>query len=280
MAAGNVPNTRAEQINIPLGVPGQRQRGYGSAAARGNIRGMVQEQMQAYKSLQDGQERKDFNDGWGESGELGSQAQPEAINQQADDQIPPLGYAVAQLKGVYILAENAEGMIVVDMHAAHERITYESLKQQSDHREVAVQPLLVPLSIHVSADECRLAMDHSELFAAYGFDINELGDEQIVVRSTPQLLARADIETLIRDVLSDLVEYGQSDRLQDAGHEILSSIACHGSVRANRKLSIEEMNALLRQMEDVERSGQCNHGRPTWMGVSLAEIDKWFLRGR
>jgi len=118
------------------------------------------------------------------------------------------------------------------------------------------------------------------LFEQYGVDVEAIGEEQVVVRSVPQMLAGADIENLVRDVISDLTEYGHSDRLQESEHEILSSMACHGSVRANRRLTIEEMNALLRQMEAVERSSQCNHGRPTWMSVSLAEIDKWFLRGR
>jgi DNA mismatch repair protein MutL len=123
-------------------------------------------------------------------------------------------------------------------------------------------------------------MEHLDLFGQFGFDIDQIGDEQLVIRAVPALLSKTNIEDLVRDVLSDLVEFGMSDRIQDAEHEILSSMACHGSVRANRKLTIEEMNSLLRQIENVERSGQCNHGRPTWMSVSLSEIDKWFMRGR
>ena len=171
-------------------------------------------------------------------------------------------------------------MVLVDMHAAHERITYELLKVQSDNQSVRSQPLLVPIRLNVSSAEVIAAESYSPHFSDLGFDIEPLGQEQLVIRSVPESLLREDIDMLIRDVLSDLIEYGQSDRIEDARNEILSSVACHGSVRANRKLSLEEMNALLRQMEEVERSGQCNHGRPTWMSISLAEIDKWFMRGR
>lgn len=210
-----------------------------------------------------------------------SHAQPGIRQDQpAEPGSPPLGFAVAQIKGVYILAENQEGMVLVDMHAAHERITYELLKVQSDNQSVRSQPLLVPIRLNVSSAEVIAAESYSPHFSDLGFDIEPLGQEQLVIRSVPESLLREDIDMLIRDVLSDLIEYGQSDRIEDARNEILSSVACHGSVRANRKLSLEEMNALLRQMEEVERSGQCNHGRPTWMSISLAEIDKWFMRGR
>lgn len=195
-------------------------------------------------------------------------------------EVPPLGFALAQLKGIYILAENAEGLVMVDMHAAHERITYEALKTQVQARGVESQPLLVPLVIHVSARETGVVATHGEFFARYGFEIEAMGEEQLVIRSVPALLSGQDHEALARDVISDLVEYGESDRIGERGNEVLSSMACHGSVRANRRLTLDEMNALLRQIETVERSGQCNHGRPTWMRVSLGEIDKWFLRGR
>ena len=138
----------------------------------------------------------------------------------------------------------------------------------------------MPLSIIVSQSEAEAAEQFHDVFGDLGFDLDRIGGEQLVVRAVPQLLIKADIETLVRDVLSDLLEHGHSDRITNAQHEILSSVACHGSVRANRKLTHTEMNALLRQMEQVERSGQCNHGRPTWMSVSLPEIDKWFMRGR
>ena len=154
------------------------------------------------------------------------------------------------------------------------------MKAQSRQSGVPSQPLLVPLSLYVSQSEVLIAEQNRELFSRVGLELDLAGEEQLIVRAVPQRLAKTDIENLVRDVLSDLIEYGQSDRIQDAEHEVLSSMACHGSVRANRKLTHEEMNALLRQMEEVERSGHCNHGRPTWMQVSLGEIDKWFLRGR
>lgn len=195
--------------------------------------------------------------------------------------IPPLGFAMAQLKGIYILAENVDGMIVVDMHAAHERITYEALKSEVESLDaIDSQPLLVPVRINMSSAEVRCLESYREQLSRIGFEIEAFGEDQVVIRAVPDLLKASDIETLIRDTASDLNEYGNSDRPRDAMNEVLSSIACHGSVRANRKMEIEEMNALLRQIESVERSGQCNHGRPTWMSMTLPDIDKWFMRGR
>lgn len=207
---------------------------------------------------------------------------PKSLDQISDgnEELPPLGFAVAQLKGIYILAENQHGLIVVDMHAAHERITYEKMKQQLDANGLQSQPLLVPESVAVSETEAGYAEDNTELFANLGFRIERAGPESIVIREVPVLLNRADYTLLIRDVLSDLVEYGTSERIRDRMNEILSTMACHGSVRANRKLTLPEMNALLRQMEETERSGQCNHGRPTWTQMTLAELDKLFMRGQ
>ena len=242
----------------------------GSAAAQRNLRMLMAEQMENYHAL-----HPPAGGTAGGGAEVGA---PEDDGAQAP--IPPMGYALAQLKGIYILAENKDGLIMVDMHAAHERITYETLKRQADEKVTGSQPLLVPLSIIVSRPEAEAAEHFGAEFAALGFDLGRIGEEQLVVRAVPELLVKADIETLVRDVLSDLLEHGSSDRIANAQHEILSSVACHGSVRANRKLTHAEMNALLRQMEQVERSGQCNHGRPTWMSVSLPEIDKWFMRGR
>lgn len=257
--------------------------GHGSADAQRNIQMLVREQVDAYHRFQQGAV-PDATDPEQLTPELSdstnSLAGQRDENVSAEQTLPPMGYAIAQLGGIYVLAENRDGLVMVDMHAAHERITYESLKQQRQQSGVGSQPLLVPLSIHVSDAECDAAVQFQSLFEGYGFDVEPLSSDQLVVRAVPQLLARADIETLVRDVLSDLLEFGQSDRISDAEHEILSSMACHGSVRANRKLTLAEMNALLRQIEEVERSGQCNHGRPTWMSVSLSEIDKWFMRGR
>lgn len=193
--------------------------------------------------------------------------------------IPPLGYAIAQLKGVYILAENAEGMVMVDMHAAHERITYERMKHSFEENGIQSQPLLVPLSISVSDKEVLCCETHNSVFSKLGFVIESAGPESILVRQIPVALHKANVEQLVRDVLSDIVQYGSSERLQQHINELLSTMACHGSIRANRKLTLPEMNALLRDMEVTERSGQCNHGRPTFMQFSLAEIDKWFMRG-
>jgi DNA mismatch repair protein MutL len=193
---------------------------------------------------------------------------------------PPLGFAIAQLSGVYILAENAEGLVVVDMHAAHERITYEKLKTSFDDREVVSQPLLVPLGLSVSEREAALAEESSELFQSLGLDIDRSGPTNLVVREVPALLKQADVEKLVRDVLADLQESGTSNRVEDRCHDILATMACHHSIRANRALTLPEMNALLREMETTERADQCNHGRPTWTSISLGELDRLFLRGQ
>ncbi|MFC6841851.1 DNA mismatch repair endonuclease MutL [Xanthomonas theicola] len=198
----------------------------------------------------------------------------------ADSGVPPLGYAIAQLHGIYILAENAEGLIVVDMHAAHERIGYERLKSAHDGIGLHAQPLLVPITLAVSERDADTAEREAETLAALGFVVTRSGPQSLHVRSIPALLAQAEPEALLRDVLTDLREHGHSRRVAGARDELLSTMACHGAVRANRRLTVPEMNALLRDMEATERSGQCNHGRPTWARFSLGEIDRWFLRGR
>ncbi|MBU2098106.1 MAG: DNA mismatch repair endonuclease MutL, partial [Gammaproteobacteria bacterium] len=197
-----------------------------------------------------------------------------------DSEIPPLGFAIAQLHGIYILAQNQHGLIVVDMHAAHERITYEQMKTACDTQSVKAQPLLVPLSLAVSTAEADCAEQQAAALAELGFVIERVAAESLVVRQVPVILARANVEQLVRDVLSDVREHGQSERVSAYRDELLATMACHGAVRANRQLSIAEMNALLRDMERTERSGQCNHGRPTWVYQSLSDLDKLFLRGR
>jgi DNA mismatch repair protein MutL len=199
---------------------------------------------------------------------------------ETPDVEPPLGFALAQLHGVFILAQNRAGLVLVDMHAAHERITYEGLKHSVQGEGIRSQPLLVPLAITVNRREADLVEEGGGWFAALGLEIDRVGPERIVVRQIPALLRETDIEGLVRDVLSDLLTHGSSNRVVDAGHEVLSTMACHGSVRANRRLSVAEMNALLRDMERTERSGQCNHGRPTWVQISRSQLDKLFLRGR
>jgi DNA mismatch repair protein MutL len=194
--------------------------------------------------------------------------------------IPPMGYALAQLKGIYILAENEHGLVLVDMHAAHERITYERLKSEMELASIAQQPLLVPVTIQVSETEVMAWSQQEDLFRSLGLDVEQLDEQILVVRSVPTVLRNSDVSQLIRDVLSDLVATERSSRIEETIHELLSSMACHGSVRANRMLSIAEMNALLRDMEITERSGQCNHGRPTWVQMSISQLDGWFKRGQ
>jgi DNA mismatch repair protein MutL len=201
-------------------------------------------------------------------------------NEQQGQEIPLLGYAIAQLHGIYVLAQNKEGLVLVDMHAAHERVIYEQLKSIKSSRNTVCQQLLVPLKINLAESEASLAEQHKDTFNAFGFDIDRLGDYSIVIRSVPDVLSNADISQLIRDVISDLQNTATTTRIEGLHNEMLSSIACHGSVRAHRSMTIHEMNALLRSMEQTERSNQCNHGRPTWIQLSTKDLDKLFMRGR
>ncbi|NNC66777.1 MAG: DNA mismatch repair endonuclease MutL [Gammaproteobacteria bacterium] len=196
------------------------------------------------------------------------------------EEAPPLGYAIEQLHGIYILAQNANGLVIVDMHAAHERIVYEQLKASYQQGDLATQPLLVPLTINVSPQDAALAEQYSEVFLKFGFRVERFGEDSIVVREIPSLLQQADVNTLVLDVLADLSMFGTSEKLEQANNELLSTMACYGSVRAHRKLTIAEMNALLREMEATERSAQCNHGRPTWVQLSIDQLDKLFKRGQ
>lgn len=207
-------------------------------------------------------------------------SEPAGPEESSPEQIPPLGYALAQLKGIYILAENAQGLVLVDMHAAHERITYERLKQQHQAMGIAAAPLLVPVSIAVSEKEAACAEDNASLLGPLGFSLERAGPETLLIRQVPVLLQKADPTQLIRDLLADLLTHGRSRRIEEAINGVLATMACHGSVRASRRLSLPEMNALLRDMEATERSGQCNHGRPTWTQLSLGQLDAMFLRGQ
>ncbi len=201
-----------------------------------------------------------------------------AENQRTD--VPPLGYAIAQLHGVFILAQNDQGLVIVDTHAAHERITYERMKRALADDGLKTQTLLVPISIALSHTEVDYVEYNKTALLELGLEIERVSDEALVVRKVPALLRDSDIEQLVRDVISDLIKFGTTDLINSKQDDLLSTMACHGSVRANRQLTIQEMNALLRDMETTERSGQCNHGRPTWVFKSLAELDKLFLRGR
>ena len=205
-------------------------------------------------------------------------AKTDTPTEQSD--IPLLGYAVAQLHGIYILSQNKDGLVLIDMHAAHERVVYEQLKNSQANDNLARQQLLVPLKIAVTESEASLTDNHHVLFDSFGFDINRLGDTSIVIRTIPNILSTVDIPELIRDVIADIQKHSISTRVEELRNEMLSSIACHGSIRANRSMTIHEMNALLRSMEETERSNQCNHGRPTWIQLSISDLDKLFLRGR
>ena len=195
-------------------------------------------------------------------------------------EVPPLGFALAQLLGVYILAQNQHGLVIVDMHAAHERIMYEKLKSALESERVARQPLLIPATLSVGNLEAATVEENAEALAQLGFDMASLSPTTVVVRGVPAPLRDADPVALARDVLREMSEFGATRVLTEHRDAMLSTMACHASVRANRALSVSEMNALLREMEITERSGQCNHGRPTWTQISLAELDRMFLRGR
>ena len=206
--------------------------------------------------------------------------QETANTSQDQEEMPPLGYAKAQIHGVFIIAENAQGMIVVDMHAAHERITYEYFKTNIENQGIRSQSLLVPLAISVSERETHAVEQHKAWFEKLGIGIQVGSKESVIVRKVPTLLAKTDIESLIKDVLSEIVMLGSSTKIEASMNELLSSMACHGSVRANRQMTIVEMNALLREMEKTERADQCNHGRPTWVQMDMKQLDRLFLRGQ
>ncbi len=255
---------QAPQPAVPL--PGRQECATVATPAQTRMPLAVQEQVRRYAALHP-------------AGPVPAEAAAPPATQAGEAGFP-LGFALAQLHGIYILAQNAQGLVLVDMHAAHERITYELLKQAQAGEGIRRQPLLVPLTLEVSAREAGLCEARQDWFAGLGLEVDRIGPERVVVRAVPALLHEADIGALVRDVLSDLLEHGSSRRIEEHINALLSTLACHGSVRANRRLGIEEMNALLREMERTERSGQCNHGRPTWVQFPLADLDRLFARGR
>ncbi len=233
-----------------------------AAARQGDLPYGVQEQIRDYAALHPTQQ---------------------SVTQSAEaplQNVPPLGHALAQLHGIYILAENAHGLVLVDMHAAHERIVYEAMKLAMNGDGVAAQPLLVPVTLTVSEKEAQCAQANAEVFTRLGFDVQRLGPQGLAVRQVPALLKDADVETLVRDVLADLIVHGRSERIEDHLNELMGNMACRTAIKAHRRLTLPEMDALLRDMERTDRSGQCNHGRPTWVQLGLGELDKFFLRGR
>ncbi|MBU6487124.1 MAG: DNA mismatch repair endonuclease MutL [Burkholderiales bacterium] len=204
-------------------------------------------------------------------------ASPHALPADLDQ---PLGFAIGQIHGVYVLAQNTRGLVIVDMHAAHERILYEQFKRALAERTIAVQPLLIPVSMTADSVEIGTAQEEREALDALGFDLAPLSPTTLAIRAVPALLKDADLPALARAVLADLHAYGGSRVLTERQHELLGTLACHHAVRANRRLTLDEMNALLRQMEATERADQCNHGRPTWYQLTLADLDRLFLRGQ
>ncbi|NCT84961.1 MAG: DNA mismatch repair endonuclease MutL [Comamonadaceae bacterium] len=202
------------------------------------------------------------------------------LRPQLPDQDWPLGRAIAQIQGVYILAENRQGLVIVDMHAAHERVVYERLKARLGATQIESQPLLIPVSFAATAEEVAAAEQHAETLSKLGLDVSPLSTRTLAVRSRPALLAASDLVALTRELLAEMAQFDASSVLERAQHEILATMACHGAVRANRQLTLDEMNALLRDMEATERADQCNHGRPTWRQLDMRELDALFLRGR
>ncbi|MCO4758403.1 MAG: DNA mismatch repair endonuclease MutL [Oceanospirillaceae bacterium] len=276
---GGVAPIRFEQGRMPL-----------SSAPRPSARG-VNEQIGRYAALHPdatvGESHTAGGSGLAGLGETLNDPMPQnmpvssaEMPAENAEHCPPLGYAVAQLHGVYILSQNAQGMVVVDMHAAHERIVYERMKKAYETEVVRSQPLLVPLSMAVSEREADCAEEQLETFKRLGFELARMGQETLVIRQVPVALAKGNVEQLVRDVLSDMLVHGISQRIENHINELLATMACHGAVRANRQLTVTEMNALLRDMEMTERSGQCNHGRPTWTQLSMADLDKLFMRGQ
>jgi len=267
----------APQSKQPVEKPGLRQvenksTSYHAAASSTPVQ--IREQLALYRRL-------------GESADISTPTakmpvyqESAAVQLEAEEAPAPLGYAIGQLHDIFIFAENEKGLVIIDMHAAHERIVYEKMKEAVSQQSIASQTLLVPLTIHLSERETNCVEEAETLFSQLGFRVERLGKESIAVREVPQLLVNGPLEQLIRDIIADLIEHGSSSRVEEHINHLLGTLACHASVRAGRRLTIPEMNALLREMEKTDHSGQCNHGRPTTRQLSLNELDKLFMRGK
>lgn len=279
--AKDQPDRRIIQQNLresDIAKPGMKPLAHSAPQARSTqVQMLVKESIESYRQLHPGYSSTDSA---GQLARQTPQVRDLAVDSDENIQNLALGYALAQLHGIYILAQNTDGLIIVDMHAAHERINYEKLKRQYQESSVQNQRLMIPVELKLTAQELQNALKINKHLAVLGFETDQMGETSLVVRSVPALLAGANTGQMVRDILADVDEFGFSDQPQIMVNTILSSAACHGSVRANRRLTIEEMNALLRQIEHTDRSAQCNHGRPTWFSIELSQIDKWFKRGK
>ena len=199
----------------------------------------------------------------------------------SQSELPPLGFAIAQLLGIYILAQAEDSLLLIDMHAAAERVNYEKMKRQrQENGNLQSQRLLIPVTFAASHEECAALADHAEMLAGFGLELSDMGGNTLAVRAVPAMLGKADVVSLAKDVLGELAQVGSSQTIEEHENHILATMSCHGSVRAGRQLTLPEMNALLRDMENTPRSNQCNHGRPTWVKLTLKELDALFLRGQ
>ena len=199
----------------------------------------------------------------------------------SQSELPPLGFAIAQLLGIYILAQAEDSLLLIDMHAAAERVNYEKMKRQrQENGKLQSQRLLIPLTFAASHEECAALSDHADALAGFGLELSDMGGNTLAVHAVPAMLGKADVVSLAKDVLGELAQVGSSQTIEEHENHILATMSCHGSVRAGRQLTLPEMNALLRDMENTPRSNQCNHGRPTWVKLTLKELDALFLRGQ